>query len=294
MMFLFGNYVLSPTDTKSNLSLIISKTCPMTEFYTTCELAEKIGVPWQTILAWKRNGTIPLRAVMPDGHFKKSVIDPLIEAYQQHHPSSSSPPADPPKEQKRTPQGRFTPQDRQQMVELYKNGSTLKAIAEQFQCNIKSVVRALRKLGISKRSQTHKPSTPIQPTQPVMKSKTKKGYPVKVRTEAMRLIFEQHYTSVQVAAQLGCSVACLQKWKKRYLEELDHKSSSPSAHVNKNTSSNSIDTPNKIPVNFDDFARNYWQEGTRAVDVLLLSPEIGPKVLNYVNEALRYAYEKLQ
>jgi len=40
--------------------------------------------------------------------------------------------------------------------------------------------------------------------------------------------------------------------------------------------------------------RNFWNEGTRAVDVLLLPPEFGPKVLNYVNEALKYGFETLR
>ena len=47
-------------------------------------------------------------------------------------------------------------------------------------------------------------------------------------------------------------------------------------------------------MDFDTFVRNFWHEGTRAVDVLLLPPEIGPKVLSYVNEALKYGFETLR
>ena len=44
----------------------------------------------------------------------------------------------------------------------------------------------------------------------------------------------------------------------------------------------------------ENVVRAYWQEGTRAVDVLLLPPEIGPTVLRYVNEALKYAHDRLK
>lgn len=52
----------------------------MEEAYTIKELAAKAGVPWQTVAAWKRSGKIPPEAVTTDGHFLKSVIDPLLES----------------------------------------------------------------------------------------------------------------------------------------------------------------------------------------------------------------------
>lgn len=51
----------------------------MVETYTVKELAKKIGVPWQTVAAWKRFGTIPDNAIQVDGSLKKSVIDKLID-----------------------------------------------------------------------------------------------------------------------------------------------------------------------------------------------------------------------
>jgi hypothetical protein len=51
-------------------------------------------------------------------------------------------------------------------------------------------------------------------------------------------------------------------------------------------------TLQKIP--YDVLVHDYWQEKMRAVDILLLPPEIGSKIVNFVNEALRYAYENLR
>lgn len=35
-------------------------------------------------------------------------------------------------------------------------------------------------------------------------------------------------------------------------------------------------------------------EGSRAVDVLLMPSEVGTQIVHYVNEALKYAFEKLR
>ena len=115
--------------------------------------------------------------------------------------------------------------------------------------------------------------------------KKKKNYPPKVRKEAIRLMFEENQTPGQVAKQLGCSVECARQWKVR------HSQSTPLLKPVPTKSSKRTIPATKVPVDFDEFARQYWQEGTRAVDVLLLPPEIGPDIVRYVNEALRYAYD---
>lgn len=45
---------------------------------------------------------------------------------------------------------------------------------------------------------------------------------------------------------------------------------------------------------FEEFARSYWQEGTKAVDVLLMTSETGGLLINHVNNALRFAWDKLR
>ena len=52
---------------------------PMTtsteEVYNLKEFALALGVPWQTVMAWKRYNQIPSASMTPDGKFIKSVID---------------------------------------------------------------------------------------------------------------------------------------------------------------------------------------------------------------------------
>lgn len=201
----------------------------MEAVYTLKELAAIMGVPWQTVVAWKRKKQIPPKAITPEGTFVKSIIDPMIEAFKRNEPT--------------------TPDSNQ----------------------------------------------PIQamPTEQVKsKSPAKKNYPPKVKKEAMRLIFEENYTLEQTAAAIGCSVGAVRQWKAK------HQKAKKTISVGKKPKTSpqqpaKASEQKKPSIDFDEFARQYWQEGTRAVDVLLLPAEVGPKIVNYVNEALRYAFDKL-
>jgi transposase-like protein len=124
------------------------------------------------------------------------------------------------------------------------------------------------------------------------KKQKKKNYPVKIRKEAMRLIFEDKLTYKEVAAKIGCSINTIHSWRRQY-KAGKSEAAVPKTRVQSKVSQRkkAVATPE---TSFDDFIRNYWNEGTRAVDVLLLPPEIGPKVAQYVNEALRYAYDQFQ
>ena len=52
---------------------------PMTDTYTTKELAVKLDIPWQTVASWRRNGTISMSAIVPNSSlFKKPIIDRMI------------------------------------------------------------------------------------------------------------------------------------------------------------------------------------------------------------------------
>jgi len=146
------------------------------------------------------------------------------------------------------------------------------------------------------------PSTPnpnqYTQTMPAKKTKkksvTKKGYPVKTRNEAMRLIFEEKLSMKEVAAQIGCSVNSLQTWKKHYKPE---KSESPVRKTTVQPKASQSQPKNSVTTSqiaFDDFVRNYWNEGTKAVDVLLLPQEISSDIVRYVNEALQYAYDQFR
>jgi len=118
------------------------------------------------------------------------------------------------------------------------------------------------------------------------KKRKKKGFGTEQKTEAMRLIQEGH-TQKQVAAQVGCSVASLQSWKKQFATE---KPSPRGAKYEEPKDEVVKSQPSQVP--FDKFVRKYW-EG-RAVDVLLMESTVSSEIVKRVNEALRYAYDSLQ
>ena len=134
------------------------------------------------------------------------------------------------------------------------------------------------------------------------KTKTKKmTYSPEVRQKAMRLLTEQKLSVYEVAKRLGCSYATVISWQKK--EQSSTAPAEPKATpkapedapaASVNPSPKPVQQKLLPDVDFDTFVRNFWNEGTRAVDVLLLPPEIGPKVLNYINEALKYGFETLR
>ena len=86
----------------------------MEEVYNIKELALALGIPWQTVMAWKRNHQIPTASMTPDGKFLKSVIDPFIEWYKSNPTVDSS-----------------ISQDSTQELSLPKTKSQLSAMAKQ-------------------------------------------------------------------------------------------------------------------------------------------------------------------
>jgi len=228
---------------------------PTEEVYNLKELALALGAPWQTVMAWKRNNQIPSASMTPDGKFIKSLIDPFIDWYK------NSPTTDTPMRQE---MGR--------QVSLPQNDS-------QNQND----------------PQTQNDS---QGSDMAKKTKTKKvTYSPEVRQKAMRLLNEKKLSAYEVAKQLGCSNATVLSWQKKEQASTapaDPKAPEAVSAVAVNPSPKSEQQKLLPEPDFDTFVRNFWHEGTRAVDVLLLPPEIGPKVLNYVNEALKYAFETLR
>ena len=144
----------------------------------------------------------------------------------------------------------------------------------------------------------HQPQNDSQDSDMAKKSKTKKvTYSPEVRQKAMRLLTEKKLPATEVAKQLGCSYATVLSWQKKeqaLTAAAKPKASEVAPAVSINPSPKSEQKKLLPEVDFDTFVRNYWNAGSRAVDVLLLPPEIGPKVLNYVNEALKFGFETLR
>jgi len=97
----------------------------------------------------------------------------------------------------------------------------------------------------------------------------------------------------EVAAQIGCSVNSIQSWKKQYKVN-ESGASTPKKVVRPKVPQVKVSPPKATtPITYEEFVRDYWSNGTKAVDALLLPPEIGPEVVRYVNEALRFAFDRL-
>ena len=120
-----------------------------------------------------------------------------------------------------------------------------------------------------------------------LKKKTK-GFSPRIKKEAMRLIFDEKRPMKEVAAQIGCSVNSIQAWKKQYKVN-ESGASTPKKVVRPKVPQVKATTP----ITYEEFVRDYWSSGSKAVDALLLPPEIGPEVVRYVNEALRFAFDRL-
>ena len=110
----------------------------------------------------------------------------------------------------------------------------------------------------------------------------------------MRLLSEGNLSYQQIADQVGCSLTTIKNWKAAQPKTSSSKQLPKSVVPQTQPKNDKPVAKKESHVTFDDFVRGYWNSGTRAVDVLLLPPEIGPDVVRYVNEALRYAFEKLR
>jgi len=148
---------------------------------------------------------------------------------------------------------------------------------------------------------------------------TKKSFPPEVRAEALRLIGEGKMTQKEVALQMGCSVAALQKWrsmsKKRKKKLAAAKRSTEHAEpvaatvkaVKKTRKTRkgrrrqkSVALPpvaasmkENQQVAVDAFIQNYWAECADAKQILCLPPDATLKTIQCVNNALRFAHREL-
>ena len=138
-----------------------------------------------------------------------------------------------------------------------------------------------------------------------------RAFPPEDRARALQLLSEGH-TLQQVAAEVGCSVASLQKWRsiaKTQKKESTAKSAASMAasaakpvkrrrktrRLKKGKSRQKgvvavLAANPQMEVN--EFIQGYWSKCGDAVHVMCLPPDIAPKVMQYVNNALRYAYRE--
>jgi len=181
----------------------------------------------------------------------------------------------------------FSPEEKKEAMRLlFEEKLTLQQVADKIGCTVNSVYAWKAKHQQLKKSDSQKQASPTS---------AKKHYTAKVRKEALHLLRKGELSFQQIADKIGCSITTIKNWK--------------AASTTKKASSKPIPNPaptqqppkaispvavKKTPIAFDDFVRNYWNQGTRAVDALLMPPDIGPKVVEYVNEALKYAYDQFR
>jgi transposase-like protein len=137
------------------------------------------------------------------------------------------------------------------------------------------------------------------------------GFTPEIKAEALRLIRDEGYTQPQVAEQMGCSVSAIQLWKaeakagKLKVAANGTKTAEPavkSVKKGKKTKRRrrkgaavaaSVAPVTKPQFTYDEFVQDYWKKCDGAMDIMRLPPDMMPKAVQYVNNVLRYAYDKL-
>jgi transposase-like protein len=149
------------------------------------------------------------------------------------------------------------------------------------------------------------------------KKKTgRNGFSQEVKAEALQML-RDGYTQQQAADHVGCSTFSIQQWKKAEakagktkvaVKETVNGAGTAEPAVKsvkkgrkgkrrrkKGVAVSAVGTvpSGKTPITFDEFVQGYWKKCEGASDVLRLPPDIMPKAVQYVNDVLRYAYERL-
>jgi hypothetical protein len=140
------------------------------------------------------------------------------------------------------------------------------------------------------------------------KKASRYGFTPEINAETLRLIREEGYTQKQAAEFAGCSINAINDWKKAAgkikvavngagTAEPAAKSvkKSKKRRRRKGTAKAAVGTmpSGKATITFDEFVQKYWSEYKGASDVLRLPPDMMPKAVQYVNNVLRYAYDRL-
>jgi hypothetical protein len=127
----------------------------------------------------------------------------------------------------------------------------------------------------------------------------------------LRLIREEGYTAKQAAEYAGCSPAAIQQWKAAAkagkiqvtangagtaepAAVKSGKKAKKSRRRRKGTTKTTVAVVSAVKpvITFDEFVHGYWSEYPKAMDVMRLPADIMPKAVEYVNNVLRYAYNR--
>jgi len=128
-------------------------------------------------------------------------------------------------------------------------------------------------------------------------------------------MISEGYTAKQAAEYAGCSTFSIQQWKaaaksdkmktavKETAEETEVaeptvksvKKAKKAKRRRRNGKTKAVVVAvsvEKPSISFDEFVQDYWSEHPEAADVLRLPPDLMPKAVEYVNNVLRYTYDR--
>jgi transposase-like protein len=207
---------------------------------------------------------------------------------------------------------KFTEQDRQKMVTMYQSGLSQRKVAAQFGCNSATVLVALRENGIKARScrrvsrfsdedcnqivsmyQNGKTHCEIAcmfgcssgTIGSILQKQKIKSRPTGCKSRyssedrnRMAEMYQGGWTQKAIAQEFGCSPAQIS----HFLQEHQRKVVAPP-----------VKESDKTHEKLNSLVRDYWQNGNRAVEMMLLPQEARMKILEHVRNALHYACEQL-
>ena len=162
---------------------------------------------------------------------------------------------------------RFAPRDRRRMAILHKNGRSELEIAEEFKCDTGTVAAIIRI--VSRRSMLLDKFTPLD-IPPIPKE-------------------EQRSRAASIAPLTSGE---REKPIKNELAVEKSQVSSSSLITPRDGGSRKSETAS-ARFSIDVFVREFWERENRAVDVLMMPEEQSLPLIGQVNEALKYAYERL-
>ena len=172
--------------------------------------------------------------------------------------------------------GDYSAEDQQQMVDLYQIGISMAHIAIGFDCKRNTINSILRKRGIKIRLQGSKEQLTPKKIERILTMK-KAGY-----------------SCAEIAAKFECSLETvssvieLATRKSQFIQRITSTLNSNAADKIIESSEPPLEIPPPIPL--ETFVRNFWTDKARAVDVLLLPPDIRLKIMESVEQALFYAW----
>ena len=174
----------------------------------------------------------------------------------------------------------YSAEDQQRMVELYENGMSLDEIAVGFGCGRQTVISVLQRYGVKVRARGFVGQLTLK----------KRGQ--------MLAMYEAGYSGAEIASKFDCGLAAvtsvigLTTRKSEIVQRIAPMPNSKAVDDPiENTESPASATPPQIP--FETFVWNFWADKARAVDVLLLPPDLRLKITENVEEALAYAWNSL-